>query len=92
MFLSKGVDFKEVHFTVFLNLNTNRKKEKHKYFYTFTANKANIVGSVVERLKRRDHDQHGLGSKPTCAILLCFWERHFTTLSPAWWSWKAVLN
>ena len=41
---------------------------------------------VVERLKHRTDDQHGLGSKPTCAILLCHWERHFTALSPAWWS------
>ena len=24
--------------------------------------------------------------------LLCPWERHFMTLSPAWWSWQAVLN
>ena len=37
-------------------------------------------------LKHRADDQHGLGSKPTCAILLCPWERHFTALSPAWWS------
>ena len=44
------------------------------------------VGSVVEWLTRRTDDQHGLGSKPTCAILLCPWERHFTALSPAWWS------
>ena len=43
-----------------------------------------FVGSVVEWLKRRD--QHGLGSKPTRAILLCPWERHFTALSPPWWS------
>ena len=50
------------------------------------------VSSVVERLKRRACDQHGLGSKPTRAILLCPWERHFTAHSPAWWSWKAVLN
>ena len=50
------------------------------------------VGSVVEWLERRARDQHGLGSKPTRAILLCPWERHFTALSPAWWSWKAVLN
>ena len=50
------------------------------------------VGSVVEWLKHRTDDQHGLGSKPTCAILLCPWERHFTALSPAWWSWQAVLN
>ena len=34
----------------------------------------------------RFDDQHGLGSKPTCVILLCPWERHFTVLSPAWWS------
>ena len=50
------------------------------------------VGSVVEWLKHRDDDQHGLGSKPTCTILLCPWERHFTALSPAWWSSLAVLN
>ena len=50
------------------------------------------VGSMVEWLKHRTDDQHGLGSKPTCAILLCPWERHFTALSPAWWSWQAVLN
>ena len=30
-----------------------------------------IAGSVVEWLKHRTDDQHGLGSKPTCAILLC---------------------
>ena len=46
----------------------------------------NLVGSVVEWLKHRTDDQHGLGSKPTYAILLCPWERHFTALSPAWWS------
>ena len=50
------------------------------------------VGSVVEWLKRRARYQHGLGSKPTCSILLCPWERHFTAHSPAWWSWQAVLN
>ena len=42
------------------------------------------VGIVVEWLKHRTDDQHGLGSKPTCAILLCPWERHFTALSHAW--------
>ena len=47
------------------------------------------VGSVVEWLKRRTRDRHGLGSKPTCAILLCPWERHYMALSPAWWSWQA---
>ena len=47
----------------------------------------NKVGSVVEWLKQRTDDQHSLGSKPTRAILLRPWERHFTALSPAWWSW-----
>ena len=47
---------------------------------------------VVEWLKYRTDDLHGLGSKPTCTILLCSWERHFPALSPAWWSWQAVLN
>ena len=32
-------------------------------------------------LMNRTDDQHGLGSKPICAILLCSWERHFTALS-----------
>ena len=51
-----------------------------------------LVGSVVEWLKRRARNQHGLGSKPTRAILLCPLERHFTAFSPAWWSRQAVLN
>ena len=51
-----------------------------------------FVGTVVEWLNRRARDQRGLGSKPTRAILLCPWERHFTALSPTWWSWKAALN
>ena len=50
-----------------------------------------LVGSV-EWLRRRTCDQHSLSSKPTRAILMCAWERHFTALSPAWWSWQAVLN
>ena len=29
-----------------------------------------IVGSVLEGLERQDCDRHGLGLKPTCAILL----------------------
>ena len=37
-----------------------------------------VFGSVVEWLKHRTDDQHGLGSKPTCAILLCPWENHDT--------------
>ena len=55
-------------------------------------NKNCFVGSVVEWLKRRDPDRHGLGSKPTRFILLCLWKQHFMALSPAWWSWQAVLN
>ena len=50
------------------------------------------VGNVVEWVKHRTDDQHNLGLKPSCAIPLCPWERHFTALSPAWWSWQAVLN
>ena len=42
--------------------------------------------------RRRAHDRHGLSSKPTRAILLCSWERHFTAPSPAWWSLQAILN
>ena len=47
---------------------------------------------MVKWLKCCAQDQHGLSSKPTYAILLCPWERHFMALSPAWWSWQAVLN
>ena len=50
---------------------------------------ANVVGSVVEWLKRPDCDRTDLGSKPTRAILLCPWERHFTAFSSAW---QALLN
>ena len=46
---------------------------------------------MVKWLKPRARDQHGLGSKPTPVILLCPWERYFTALSPAWWSWQAAL-
>ena len=51
-----------------------------------------VLGSVVEWLKRRAHHQHGLGLKLTPDIMLCRWERHFTRLSLAWWSWQPVLN
>ena len=50
------------------------------------------IGSVVEWLERRDCDRHDLGSKPSRAIPLCPWERHFTALSPAWWPWQAAVN
>ena len=42
--------------------------------------KLKLVGSVVQCFKRRDCDRQSLGSKPTPAILLCPWERHFTAL------------
>ena len=61
----------------------------HKDLYLKTKEE---VGSVVEWLKRWGREQHCLDSKPTRAILLCPWERHFTAHSPAWWSWQAVLN
>ena len=51
-----------------------------------------LTNSCPRLLKRRARDQHGLGLKPTRAILLYPWERHFTAYSPAWWSWQAVLN
>ena len=51
-----------------------------------------FVGSMVKWLKCCACNQHGFDSKPTNAILLCPWERHFTTFSPAWWSWQAILN
>ena len=50
------------------------------------------VDRVVKWLESSDCDRHGLGSKPTRAILLCPWERHFTILTPAWWSGQAVPN
>ena len=31
--------------------------------------------------KRRSYDQHGPGSKPALAVLLCPWERQFMALS-----------
>ena len=49
------------------------------------------VGSMVKWLKHCAHDHYNLGSKPTCTILLCPWERHFTAPSTAWWSWQTVL-
>ena len=47
---------------------------------------------MVEWLKHCAYNQHGLNSRLTCAILFCPWERHFTALSPAWWTWQVVLN
>ena len=47
---------------------------------------------MVEWLKRRECDRHGLGSKSTSTILLYLWERHLAALFPAWWFWQAGLN
>ena len=47
---------------------------------------------MVEWLKCQACNQHSLRSKPTCAILLCPWEKHFTALSPAWWSWHISIK
>ena len=58
-----------------LTLNTNDSLKQ------FLGQIFSVVGSVVEWLKHQTDDQHGLGSKPTCTILLCPWERHFTALS-----------
>ena len=55
-----------------------------KQFKTRNVKTFKQVGSMVEWLKHRTDNQHSPGSKPTCAILLCPWERHFTALSPAW--------
>ena len=51
-----------------------------------------MVGNVDEWLKQQDSNWYGLGLKPTGAILLCPWERHFTALSLAWRSLQAILN
>ena len=47
---------------------------------------------MIDWLKRCAHDQNSLGLNSTRAILLRLWKRHFLALSPAWWSWQAVLN
>ena len=56
------------------------KQQQKKQQQNNTKQQNNIKNnsSVVEWLKHRTDDQHGLGSKPICAILLCPWERHFT--------------
>ena len=51
-----------------------------------------MVSSMVEWLKHRAFDQHGLDSKPTRLLLLCPWPRHFMALFPVWLSWQPVLN
>ena len=51
------------------------------------------MNSVIEWLKQCGYDQHGLGSKPTRAILLRPWQRRlgqFPLLGGL--AWQAVLN
>ena len=81
-------DIIESFFKLFFILHANKYKDMLTlYLHIFI-----FVGSVVDWLKCRDCEQHGLDSKPPHAILLCPWGRHFTVLFPAWWSWQAVLN
>ena len=47
---------------------------------------------MIEWLKRQDCNRHGLDSKPTRAVLLCPWEKHFTALFYAWCFGQALLN
>ena len=82
---------------VFIHLHD----EKHEVDDKLSKNKSTLddfklqlphVDSMVEWFVRWDCDQYAFGLKSTRTILLCPWERHFTALSPAWWSWQAVLN
>ena len=45
---------------------------------------------MVEWLRHSAYDQHGLGSKSSCTILLHPWERHFMAHSLVWWSWLEI--
>ena len=63
-----------------------------KYFYQALFSRTRKRRQRGRVVKHRADDQQGLGSKPTSAILLRSWERRFTPLSAAWWSWQAVLN
>ena len=44
-----------------------------------------IMMSLCHSRQRQDCDRHGLGSKPTRAVLLCLRKKHFRTLSRAYW-------
>ena len=65
-------------------------KGNRKILQIFRTQNIFSSGSAVEWLKRRACDQHGVGSKPTHAILLCPWKRHLMALSPTWWSWQVI--
>ena len=50
---------------------TNKKKN-----FFLNKERFELVGRVVEWFKPHAYDQHGFGSKPTRAILLCSCKRH----------------
>ena len=58
----------------------------------FASREAVVHDKRGRAVKHRVCDWYGLCSKPTRAILLCPWKRHFTALSSAWWSWQSILN
>ena len=68
-----------MHFEIMLIFTTELVKNAYQFLILCWQ-----CGRVV--IEHCDCDQHGVGSKPTWAILLCLWERHFMTFSPAWWS------
>ena len=91
------VSFEPTTFTPKLTLfipKTN--SHSNRFFFELDSNPLksllnHLVGKVVEWLKRRAYDQHGLGSKPTHTFC-CVLGKDTLRLSPAWWSWQAVLN
>ena len=71
--------YDNLFFTSFKRFDCEKKYKKNDNIGVIL-NISRQRGRVV---KAPADDQHGLGSKPTRAILLCSWERHFTALSPA---------
>ena len=68
------------------DINKYIKKVRHTRSFIWVSN----TKQCDQVVKARAYDRHSVGSKPTRTILLCPWERNFTALSPAWWSWQAV--
>ena len=72
--------------TLFLMLfKAANSKRVDEFISQLNKQRSQVIG-------RRCFDRHGLGSKPTCAILLYPWERYFTALSPACWSWQSFCS
>ena len=65
---------KEIFKGISLSSNTSASR-----FTDLAANVGKMcgVGSIIEWLKHWAHDQLDLDSKPTHAILLCLWEKHW---------------